>query len=163
MGPSSSISPDVIRRRLLLVALVLCGTLAAGFYAFSHVVVNGTPSIDARILLKTSERPRKGDYVLAPAAHPYMPPGYKHLAKKALCVAGEELSFSHGAFTCAGVVIATVKAETRTGAPLAAFEWTTGPIPDGYVFVGSAHPDGFDSRYLGLFAADELVRLERLL
>jgi type IV secretory pathway protease TraF len=36
-------------------------------------------------------------------------------------------------------------------------------IPPGFVYVGSSHPSGFDSRYFGLVSMDRLHRMEKVL
>lgn len=128
------------------------------------IVLNGTSSVPANILWKTPlVSIGKGDYVMAPARHQYIPSQYPYLTKRALCLPGEVLSLVGDAFLCDGVLLNTAKSETLTGAPLSTFQWNTAPIPEGYAFIGSAHPDGFDSRYLGLFSLDDLVRLEPLI
>lgn len=129
-----------------------------------HVALNGTESVPAHILWKTPETQiARGDYVLAPAQHPLIPTDYPYLTKYALCVEGDVLDYRDGAFFCNGELMLRVKRRTRAGAPLEAFSWPGGTIPQGKIFIGSRHPDGFDSRYLGLFEKRDLVRLEKIL
>lgn len=165
---------DISAKRPRSIAGVLRGlVITAGVYALAiallvpvmdHVVLNGTASVKANVLWKTPQMTiEKGDYVLAPARHELIPSTYTHLTKLALCVPGERLTFDGTRFRCNGAVLNAVKPATRTGIPLTPFAWEEGVIPEGRMFVGSPHPDGFDSRYLGLFAIDDLVRLEPLL
>ena len=150
--------------RYFQVIIVFGAALACLVPLMGRIVLNGTPSVPANILWKTpSLSIGKGDYVMAPARHEYIPPQYPYLTKRALCLPGETLSFVDGSFLCDGILLNTTKPETLTGAPLTPFQWRTGPVPEGFAFVGSDHPDGFDSRYLGLFPLEDLVRLEPLL
>lgn len=129
-----------------------------------HIALNGTESVKAHVLWKTPGKPiAKGDYVMAPATHPLIPADYSHLTKYALCLEGDILTERDGAFFCNGELIHRAKKKTRTGAPLEPFKWTGGPVPEGMMFIGSRHPDGFDSRYLGLFSVNDLTRLEPVL
>ncbi len=128
------------------------------------IALNGTASIDAHILWQREDGPiARGDYVMAPVRHPMIPSDYSHLTKHALCLEGDMLTARDGAFFCNGELIHRVKAQTRSGAPLEPFHWTKGKVPAGKVFIGSRHPDGFDSRYLGFFDIDDLTRLEKIL
>lgn len=143
---------------------VYLGAIALILPVFDRVALNGTPSVAAHVLWKTpGARIARGDYVLAPASHPMIPADYPYLTKLALCLEGDILTARDGAFFCNGALLHRAKRRTRTGAPLEPFNWSGGAIPDGMMFIGSRHPDGFDSRYLGLFATRDLVRLEKVL
>ncbi|MEL6277289.1 MAG: S26 family signal peptidase [Pseudomonadota bacterium] len=149
---------------LLIAVATYAGVTALLVPVMGKIVLNGTASIDAFVFWKTPGRAiAKNDYVLAPARHPLIPRQYEHLTKHALCLPGEWLTFSGTAFSCNGVHLHTVKIETKKGVPLERFEWEAGVVPEGKAFIGSRHPDGFDSRYLGFFDLDELVRLEALI
>ncbi len=143
---------------------VYAGAIALIVPVFDRVALNGTPSVAAHVLWKTPEAPiARGDFVLAPVSHPMIPADYPYLTKHALCLEGDILTARDGAFFCNGKLLHRAKRRTRTGAPLEPFDWAGGVIPDGMMFIGSRHPDGFDSRYLGLFATRDLVRLEKVL
>lgn len=143
---------------------VYLGTIATLVPVMDHVALNGTSSVPAHVLWKTPNRPiLRGDFVLAPAHDPMIPKDYHYLTKYALCVEGDMLTERNGAFFCNGDLIHRAKRRTRLGAPLKAFSWPGGPVPKGMMFIGSRHPDGFDSRYLGLFRTKELIRAEKVL
>lgn len=143
---------------------VYAATLALLLPVMNHIALNGTDSVKAHVLWKTPGTPiARGDYVLAPASHPLIPESYSHLTKYALCVEGDILTERDGAFFCNGELIHRTKKKTRAGTPLEPFKWSGGPVPEGKIFIGSRHPDGFDSRYLGLFAVEDLIRLEKVL
>jgi conjugal transfer pilin signal peptidase TrbI len=143
---------------------VYLGAIALIVPVFDRVALNGTPSVAARVLWKTPGAPiGRGDFVLAPASHPMIPPDYRFLTKHALCLEGDMLTVRDGAFFCNGGLLHRTKRRTRDGAPLQPFQWAGGVIPEGMMFIGSRHPDGFDSRYLGLVATRDLVRLKKVL
>ncbi|MEM6415488.1 MAG: S26 family signal peptidase [Pseudomonadota bacterium] len=145
-------------------ALVFALPIAVLAPVMGRIVLNGTPSVKASIFWKTPDQAiEKGDFVMAPARHPYIPPNYPYLTKIAMCFPGDRLKFEAGRFSCNGVPLNQTKKETLTGAPLEPFQWNDAVIPPGKVFIGSPHPDGFDSRYLGFFAIEELTRLEALI
>lgn len=56
-----------------------------------------------------------------------------------------------------GRIVARMKPRTRTGEPLT--PGATGRIPGGCYYVGTPHPDGFDSRYaeIGLVCTRQLI------
>ncbi len=157
----------MIRTQLIgyLKAIAVFATAIAVFVpVMDRIVLNGTPSVKANIFWKTPKQAIvKGDYVMAPARHHYIPANYPYLTKVALCFPGDQLKYEADQFFCNGVELNKTKKHTLTGAPLEPFQWEDGEIPPGHVFIGSPHPDGFDSRYLGLFAIEELIRLEALI
>ena len=154
----------VIRRKGFFLVALTFAALVVGDRAWSNVVYAFTESVPVRVLWKTPNQPaQKGDYALAPAAHLYIPENMTFLTKRVLCVAGDELRFDGRNWYCNGVLLNSVKPATKTGLPLEPFQWSGGVIPEGSVFLGSSHPDGFDSRYLGLFKTNEVVRLREVL
>jgi type IV secretory pathway protease TraF len=149
-------------KRIGFVAAVFAGMnlFAAGW---QHVVLTMTPSVKAKVLVRTPDKaPVIGDYVLLEAHHDYLPDKVNLLTKRYLCGAGQHLEASGKNVTCDGVWLHRRKEETGTGEPLEAFIWS-GTIPEGMVYVGSKHPDGFDSRYLGFFPYEGLTRLKAIL
>ena len=68
-----------------------------------------------------------------------------------------------GYYYCDAVLLGISKPIGRDGKRLDRFHWGSRPIPPGFVYVGSHHPDGFDSRYYGPVAIDRLTRMERVL
>ena len=153
-----------LRKRITLFGLVVFfSATSIMVHCFERIVLNGTPSVRAHILIKApAEAPRKGDYVLVPIESRFLPNRYNSLTKKVLCVEGDLLQFKRGAFYCNGEFLHRPKHISLSGAPLTAFLWSDAVVPQGKVYVGSPHPDGFDSRYLGLFDIDDLTRLEAL-
>lgn len=149
-------------RRILIISLIFAGMniCAAGW---RQVVLTMTRSVDVRVLVKTPQIPPiLGDYVLLEAHHEYLPSRTNLLTKRFLCSEGQVLEATATNVFCNGVWLHRRKPETGTGEPLDAFIWS-GPVPEGQVYVGSKHPDGFDSRYLGFFPYSELLRLSAVI
>jgi type IV secretory pathway protease TraF len=146
-------------RRVVIAAVIIGGmnVCAAGW---RQVVLTMTPSVDVRVLLKTPKVPPiVGDFVLLEAHHEYLPGYTNFLTKRYLCAEGQVLEATDTNVYCDGLWLHRRKPETGTGKPLDPFIWS-GPVPEGAVYVGSKHPDGFDSRYLGFFGYTDLLRLE---
>jgi type IV secretory pathway protease TraF len=68
-----------------------------------------------------------------------------------------------GWYYCDGQLVGISKPFGRKGQPLMHLLWGRRSIPVGFAYVGSAHPDGFDSRYYGPVSIDRLTRMERVL
>ncbi|MBT4879508.1 MAG: signal peptidase I [Alphaproteobacteria bacterium] len=68
-----------------------------------------------------------------------------HFTKYLLGLPGDEIKNNDGKTFVAGKPIGAQKAHTKFGKPLTPL--TLSKIPKGYVFVGTNHPDSFDSRY----------------
>ncbi len=152
-----------LRMSVLGVSVFLIAVISIS-HALSEVVINSTPSVKAHVLRKAPDRKIvKGDYVMVPISSAYLPRGYDTLTKHVLCAEGDVLSFKRGAFYCNGKYLHRPKMQSISGAPLTRFAWEEGIIPKGLVYAGSSHPDGFDSRYLGLFRLEDLTRLEPIL
>lgn len=155
------------RRKTLILAgyaALTIGCCSVMAKAWDSVVYTFTDSVPATVLLKTpTVEVGKRDYLLVEVSHAYMPETIPRLTKTALCLPGEELTFDGLNFHCDGVWLHRVKPETSGGHPLDAFAWEGGVVPEGQVYFGSDHPDGFDSRYLGFAQLDEVIRLKVLL
>jgi conjugal transfer pilin signal peptidase TrbI len=146
------------RRGLLLGAGAALALLAAGTasdFAKGHALfVNASPSLPYwAIWLTRSAVPKRGDLVL------FMPPRSdlleKHFGKdphpfgkRVLGIAGDQVTRDGRRYFINGVPTALAKPFSRTGEPLAL--GPTGTIPAGCYFVGTAHKDGFDSRYAAI-------------
>lgn len=149
-------------RHFLVICAIFAGMniCAAGW---RQVVLTMTPSVNVRVLFKTPQVPPIiGDYVLLEAEHEYFPDYRNLLTKRYLCGEGQTLVATKMNVFCNGVWLHRRKPETGTGEPLNAFIWS-GPVPEGQVYVGSKHPDGFDSRYLGFFPYSDLLRLSAVI
>lgn len=146
-------------RRILYISAFFAAANVS-YALWQQVVLTMTPSVDVRVLIKTPKLPPVvGDYVLLEAYHEYMPEGMNLLTKRYLCAEGQVIEATGTNVYCDGVWLHRRKPLTGTGKPLDAFVWS-GPVPAGQVYVGSKHPDGFDSRYLGFFELSGLLRLE---
>lgn len=132
-----------------------------------------SPSIDA-IAVRASAGPiRKGDYVMFMLSHPLAGPRPVNVTKQALCLPGERIamiekpSMTAGAwdgwYYCNERLLNVSKPFGRGGMKLDHWQPQLGTIPKGMIFVGSHHPDGFDSRYYGPVAIERLKRMEKVL
>ena len=157
-----SIDNQTAVKRLVLGFLVIAAFYFPCRAALSLLVLNPTDSIGSHLMLKTPwSEIAPGDLVFVPVNHPLVPEN--SLAKYALCWSGDHLKFADGAFYCNGFRLNSVKPFTKQGEPLTPFHWTEAVIPEGFIFIGSSHPDGFDSRYIGLIPVENATRLEHLL
>jgi type IV secretory pathway protease TraF len=69
----------------------------------------------------------------------------------------------NGWYYCHGRLMGISKPVGRDGKALTHWRPGVTHIPEGMIFVGSKHPDGYDSRYYGPVAIDRLTRMEQLL
>lgn len=136
-----------------------------------------SPSIDA-VAVRASAGPiRKGDYVMFLLSHPLARPKPVNVTKQALCMSGERIDMIEkpsmipgapngrydGWYYCNGRLLNVSKPFGRNGMKLDHWQPKLGTIPQGSIFVGSHHPDGFDSRYYGPVAIKRLKRMEKVL
>ena len=153
-------------------AIVLPIGLAA-CWAIPQVTWVMSPSIDA-IAVRADPGPiRKGDYVMFMLSHPLAGSRPVNVTKRALCMPGERIdmiekpSMTPGAwdgwYYCNERLLGVSKPISRGGQKLEHWQPREGPIPAGFVFVGSSHPSGFDSRYYGPIAIGRLKRMEKVL
>lgn len=133
-----------------------------------------SPSIDAWVVRAAPGPIHRGDLVSFRLSDPIAGPKPINVTKYALCLPGQTLSEvekpSHrtpgkrdGYYYCDGHLLGVSKAFGRKGQPLGHLAWGRRPIPAGFLYVGSSHPDGYDSRYYGLIALTRLARMERVL
>lgn len=147
---------------LFFVVLLLLVTITKRYS--SEYVFNLTPSIEGKLYRMTPDKSIERERVVVfPFKHAVLPHGVEHLTKKVLCLPGDILQRVHLEFFCNGRLIARAKTHTNAGAPLEAFNWSGGHVPAGVFFAGSPHPDGFDSRYVGLIPLSSATVLERVL
>ena len=156
-------------------AMLLVLPLAAAIYTvMPRYVLVATPSIHAHVVTAIGGEIRKGDLVQFMLSHRLAGPKPISVTKYVLCTPGEALSSrvipaplvpgkTTTLFYCGGVLLNATKPFTRGGEPTTAFAWPGGVIPPGYVYVGSEHVDGFDSRYYGLVAVARLQRMGKVL
>jgi len=142
--------------------------------AIPHFTLVMSPSIDAWVVRAAPGPIRRGDLVSFRLTDPIAGPRPVSVTKYALCMAGQTLveidrpssmapGKNDGWYYCDGRLIGISKAFGRKRQPLVHLAWGRKPIPAGFVYVGSSHPDGYDSRYYGPVAVDRLTRMERVL
>lgn len=149
----------------------------AAWWAIPQVTWVMSPSIDA-IAVRAEPGPiRKGDFVMLMLSHPLAGPKPVNVTKQALCLPGERIdmiekpSMTPGApsgqydgyYYCNERLLNVSKAVGRNGQKLDHWQPQEGIIPPGFVFIGSGHPSGFDSRYYGPVAMSRLTRVEKVL
>jgi type IV secretory pathway protease TraF len=143
------------------------------YWAIPQVTWVMSPSI-AAIAVRASSGPiRKGDYVMFVLSHPLAGAKPVNVTKLALCLPGERIemiekpSMTPGAwdgwYYCNEHLLNVSKPVGRNGMKLEHWQPKLGTIPEGFIFVGSHHPDGFDSRYYGPVAIERLKRMEKVL
>lgn len=115
----------------------------------------------------------RGDLVSFTLSHPLAGPKPVAVTKYALCMPGDRLDWIEkpsttprawdGWYYCNGRLLGVSKAIGRNGQRLEHYKPDDLTIPSGFVYVGSQHPSGFDSRYYGPVAIQRLTRMERVL
>lgn len=171
-APGSAAPTD--NRRLVRGLLLTIPSALLGNWAVGQLVWVRSPSIDAWAVRPAPGPPGRGDYVMFMLSHPLAGPVPVSVTKKILCLPGEMLiemkrpALLQGvrgdsAYYCGDHLLGVSKAFSATGRRLDHLEWGVRPIPPGYVYVGSDHPSGFDSRYYGPVAITRLTRMARIL
>lgn len=169
-APGADFGPRPERLWLAL-ALVLPVALAAAI-VLPRITLVMSPSIDAWVVREAPGPIKRGDYVRFILRHPIAGPAPVSVTKRALCLPGDRLTkiempspFDRSAmdarYFCNGELLGTTLPRDHHGIPLAHMMWS-GVVPPGRVYVGSPHPQGFDSRYLGLIPAERLTRMARV-
>jgi type IV secretory pathway protease TraF len=142
--------------------------------AIPHFTLVMSPSIDAWIVRTAPGPIRRGDLVSFRLTDKIAGPKPISVTKYALCLPGQMLSEIErpsrmapakrdGWYYCDGRLLGVSKPYGRKGQILAQLSWGRQPIPAGFAYVGSSHPDGYDSRYYGPVATDRLTRMEKVL
>jgi len=161
-----------------------CIVLPIGYltwWAIPQVTWVMSPSISAWAVRAAPGVIHKGDLVSFMLSHPLAGPSPVPVTKYALCMPGDHLDMiekpstapgvpsgkgdgqKDGYYYCNGHLLGVSKPIGRGGQRLAHFHPDGAVIPTGYVYVGSSHPNGFDSRYYGPVAITRLTRMERVL
>ena len=148
------------------------GVLGAGLAASSAlsqwrdehaVLINTTESLpNWAFFIDKGRLPQRGDFVV------FNPPKSALItahfgknpapfAKRALGVPGDVVTREGNKVQVNGETVATLKPLTKRGEQL--IPGPTGPIPERCYYLGTAHPDGFDSRYaaIGFVCAERIV------
>ena len=146
----------------------------ATWWAIPQVTLVASPSIDAWLVRAAPGPIARGDLVSFKLSHPLAGPAPVDVTKYALCLPGDRIvmtekpsplrpGLSDGWYFCNGRLLGISKPFGRHGQPLDHWYPEMDTIPPGYAYVGSAHADGFDSRYYGLIALPRLHRMEKVL
>ncbi|BAI99069.1 hypothetical protein Sj15T_10680 [Sphingobium sp. TA15] len=143
------------------------------WWAIPQVTWVMSPSIDAWAVRADPGPIHRGDLVSFMLSHPLAGPKPVAVTKYALCMPGDRLdmiekpSMVHGQwdgwYYCNDKLLGVSKPIGRNGQHLEHFRPTQRLIPAGFIFVGSRHPSGFDSRYYGPISIGRLTRMERVL
>lgn len=160
------------RRRLWLVV----GTGAVLWSLFNAIVwwrethallINATDSLPHWAFLLEKKRPAvPGDLIFfkpppSQLLRTHFGEGEHLFGKHVLGVAGDRVTVEGRSVFVNGTLTATAKPLTRKGVPLVPIAPQT--IPHDCFFVGTSHPDGFDSRYaaIGLICRDRILGTAR--
>jgi type IV secretory pathway protease TraF len=144
------------------------------WWAIPQVTLVASPSIDAWAVRAAPGPILRGNLVSFSLSHPLAGPKPVDVTKYALCLPGDRIAVidkpsqmergaSDGWFYCNGHLLGVSKARGHGGQRLEHWKPYAATIPPGFVYVGSSHPNGFDSRYFGLVAMDRLRRMEKVL
>lgn len=127
------------------------------------VLINTTESLpNWAFFIDKGRLPERGDFVVFNppenaliTAHFGKNPAL--FAKRALGMPGDVVTREGNRVKVNGETVATLKPMTKRGERLV--PGPTGPVPERCYYVGTAHPDGFDSRYgaIGFVCADRIV------
>lgn len=160
-------------RRLGIALLVALPVAFLAAMVMPNVALVMSPSIDAWAVRQAPGPIANGDLVMFTLLNPIAGPEPVKVTKFVLCLPGDRLTMLEtpsrmspgerdGHYYCNGKLLGASLPYGRGGIKLEHLHWH-GIIPPGLAYVGSRHPRGFDSRYLGLVPISRLTRMERLL
>lgn len=156
--------------RKRLYGFVLLGTMAFGAWQSlanwrdNHgFLINISPSLpNWAYLLERKTPAQRGDLIFfrAPASDVLVKTfgeGEHLFGKRVYGIAGDVVTLESRSFFVNGKQVAVAKPATKRGDPLDV--GPTGTIPHGCYFVGTDHPDSFDSRYalIGWICRDRVL------
>lgn len=157
---------------LKAMAIILPIALLA-WWAIPQVTWVMSPSIDAWAVRAAPGTIHHGDLVSFRLSHPLIGPKPVGVTKYALCLPGDRIDMVEessrtrgtrdGYYYCNGHLLGISKGLSLKGVRLIHWKPSLAIIPAGYLYVGSKHPSGFDSRYYGLVAIARVTRMERVL
>ncbi|UZW57693.1 peptidase [Sphingobium sp. JS3065] len=161
-------------RRLALSFAVILPVATLTWLGLPSVTLVMSPSIDAWAVRRAPGPVRKGDLVEFMLSHPIAGPKPVSVTKRALCLPGERLreierlsvdgrEGTRSWYYCGRTFLGASRPFGLDGRPLPHLRWGDRPIPPGFVYVGSDHAGGFDSRYFGPVRLERLTRMERIL
>lgn len=168
-GPALPARPA---RLLAAMAIILPLSLCAAWF-LPQITLVMSPSIEAYAVRNSPGPISRGDYVMYMLQHPIAGPSPVSVTKHALCMPGDHLTMYEtpsrqapgrrdGHYFCNGKLLGVTLPFAHNGLKLEHMKWS-GIIPSGMIYVGSRHPRGFDSRYIGLIPISRLTRMERIL
>lgn len=142
--------------------------------AIPAVTIVMSPSIDAWAVRAAPGAIHKGDLVMFALSHPLAGPRPVSVTKRAMCMPGERLReverhsvfdgrVTNSSYYCGAILLGISRPKGRNGQGLDHLRWGDHAIPAGFIYVGSDHPQGFDSRYFGPVRIERLTRMERVL
>ena len=146
------------------ICLVAGALSAASKWSENHaLMINVTDSLPNWAFVVEARRfPVRGDYVVFHPGHDPITVKYfgakpAAFTKIALGLPGDTVTRIGNDVHVNGKRVATIKPMTKRGDPLAA--GPLGVVPEGCIFAGTPHKDGFDSRYahIGFVCRDRLV------
>ncbi|MBO9579574.1 MAG: S26 family signal peptidase [Sphingobium sp.] len=172
LGGSAGDIPADPRRLWIVFAIALPVALAASV-VLPRITLVMSASIEAWAVREAPGPIHRGDYVRFSLSHPVAGPLPVSVTKHALCLPGDRLTRIEtpsatligafdGHYFCNGTLLGVSLPVGPHGMRLQHMQWS-GIIPAGMFYVGSHHPRGFDSRYIGLIPESRLMRMERLL
>ena len=155
--------------RMKLGCIALIGGAALGWSALKDwhdhhaFLINASESLpNWALLVETGRFPARGDHVVfAPGHDPLVIRHFganpKPFAKIAYGVPGDVVSRQGADVLVNGQAVGHLKPKTHQGEDL--LPGPTGTIPQGCIYAGSPHKDGFDSRYaaIGFVCRDRLI------
>ena len=143
------------------------------WWAMPQITLVMTPSIEAWVVHRSPGPIRRGDLISFILSDPVAGPKPVAITKYALCLPGDRISMvekygigglvANGWYYCNGKLMGVSKPVARNGKTLMHWQPGSPRIPEGMIFVGSRHSDGYDSRYYGPVAIERLTRMEKLL
>ncbi|WP_082396448.1 S26 family signal peptidase [Sphingopyxis macrogoltabida] len=146
------------------ICLVAGALSAASKWSENHaLMINVTDSLPNWAFMVEARRfPVRGDYVVFHPGHDPITVKYfgakpAAFTKIALGLPGDTVTRIGNDVHVNGKRVATIKPMTKRADPLAA--GPLGVVPEGCIFAGTPHKDGFDSRYahIGFVCRDRLV------
>ncbi len=173
LGGAVGDQPADGRRFWTMLALIL-PVASLTWFGLSKVTLVMSPSIDAWAVTPVPGPIAMGDLVQFMLSHPVAGPRPVSVTKRALCMPGERLREverpavdgkrgRRSWYYCGRSFLGATRPFARNGQALGALHWGDRPIPPGYIYVGSDHAGGFDSRYFGPVRIERLTRMERIL
>lgn len=151
---------DRTPRRSKPFRILLWTALGAAALGYSHIaafgrdhalMINASPSLPYwAIWLNRTATPDRGDIILfdpppSPLLRAHFGEKPQAFGKEVYGIGGDHVTRKNRDFFVNGKFVARAKTQSRKGESLRL--GPTGTIPHGCYFVGTAHKDGFDSRY----------------